>query len=414
MSRWWVRVGLVIVMLAMAVASGYQVFLAERQINDGREAERAFTALAWKYSVSLSDLRGAQQAYVAAGQNRVYWVDKVASHLDAITTNLGSLSRLATVSGTMRALDDATAAVDDLRRMDALAREQTAAGQELIASDLIFTDGLELAQRAASHVEFARTTERLARDEKRQQRRNAQAMMLAAAMTTGLLVSLLLLPGSRSTQAAEKRTVSDAAATVGSTESSVKAGRLLFDIELDTDRLSIAEPEPDELPLSEPAPAMPNLRHAADLCTDFGRLSNTEELPALLERAAALLNATGIIVWVSNISKRSLRPAVAHGYTARALSLMGNISSDGDNATAAAFRSVQTQVVTGIETSGAIAVPLISSTTCVGVMSAEIQEGWETSDAVQATASIVAAQLATLLDADPDEVHGENIRKRGT
>jgi len=126
-----------------------------------------------------------------------------------------------------------------------------------------------------------------------------------------------------------------------------------------------------------------------------------------------LLNATGIIVWVSNSSKRSLRPALAHGYTARALSLMGNISSDGDNATAAAFRSVSTQVVTGVETSGAIAVPLISSTTCVGVVSAEIQEGWETSDAVQATASIVAAQLATLLDADPDEVHGENIRKRG-
>ena len=38
---------------------------------------------------------------------------------------------------------------------------------------------------------------------------------------------------------------------------------------------------------------------------------------------------------------------------------------------------------------------------CVGVLSAELRGGWESSGAVQATASIVAAQLAPLLPAGP-------------
>ena len=397
-------------MLAVAVAAGYQVFLTERQMDDGREAERAFTTLAWKLAVSLSDLRGAQQAYVAAGQDRAYWVDKVASHLEVITTSLGSLARLAAAPATVSALEQAAGVVDDLRRMDALAREHTAAGQDLMASDLIFTGGLELAQRSASHVELARATERQARDRLTRERRNAQVVALAAALGTGVIVALLLLPGPRSareTDAPASDVVpSETAHAAVAPAPTLPAGRLLLDLDLDGDRLSLAESTTASLAertsgaLAPTAPITPDLQLAADLCTDLGRLSNTGELPSLLERAAALLNASGIIVWVRDGTGSSLRPAVGHGYTSRTLSRIGVISCDGDNATAAAYRSVQMQVVTGDAGSGAIVAPLISATSCVGVMSAELQQGWETSDAVQATASIVAAQLATLVMAD--------------
>ena len=395
-------------MLAVAVAGGYQVFLTERQIDDEREAERAFTTLAWKLAVSLSDLRGAQQAYVAAGQDRAYWVDKVASHLEVITTSLGSLARLASAPATVNALAQATAVVDDLTRMDALAREHTAAGQDLMASDLIFTDGLELAQRSASHVELARATERQARDRLTRERRNAQVVALAAALGTGVMVALLLLPGRRSKGDAPASDVVPSETADAAVESTpiLPEGRLLLDLDLDGDRLSLAESTTDSLAerssgtLAPTAPITPDLLLAADLCTDLGRLSNTEELPSLLERTAALLNASGIIVWVRDGTGSALRPAVGHGYTPRTLSRMGVISCDGDNATAAAYRSVQMQVVTGDGSSGAIVAPLVSATSCVGVMSAELQQGWETSEAVQATASIVAAQLATLVMAD--------------
>ena len=395
-------------MLAMVVTVGYQVFLTERQIDDGHKAERVFTTLAWKLTVSLSDFRGAQQAYVAAGQDRMYWVDKVASHLEVITASLSSLVRLATAPASVDALKQATAVVDDLRRMDALAREHTATGQDLMASDLIFTDGLELAHRSASHIEFARATERQARNRLTREWLNAQVVALAAALGTSIVVALLLLPiprSKRETDSAGSNVVllDTADAEVESVQAQPDS-RPLFD--LDGDRLSLAESTIDSLveqtskAPSLTAPISPDLQLAADLCTDLGRLSNTEELPSLLKRVAVLLNASGIIVWVRDGTGSSLRPALGHGYPSQALSRMGIISYDGDNATAAAYRSIRMQVVTGNGGNGAIVVPLISATSCVGVMSAELQEGWETSDTVQATASIVAAQLATLVMAD--------------
>ncbi len=395
-------------MLAMVVTASYQVLLTERQIDDGHEAERAFTTFAWKLTVSLSDLRSAQQAYVAAGQDRTYWVDKVASHLEVITESLSSLVRLAKAPATVDALEQATAVVEDLRRMDALAREHTAAGQDLMASDLIFTDGLELAQRSASHVAFARATEQQARNRLQRERLNAQVVALAAALGTSIVAALLLLPiprSKRETGSANSNVVllDTADAEIVSVQAQPES-RLLLN--LDGDRLSLAESTINSLAEqtsegpSLTAPISPDLQLAADLCTDLGRLSDTEELSSLLTRTAVLLNASGIIVWVRDSAGSSLRPAIGHGYPSQALSRMGVISYDGDNATAAAYRSVQMQVVTGNGGNGAIVVPLISATSCVGVMSAELQEGWETSDTVQAMASIVAAQLATLVVAD--------------
>ena len=415
MRRWWLRVGLVIVMLTVAVVSGYQIVLTERQISNEREAERAFTALAWKLTLSLSELRGAQQAYVAAGQDRRYWVDRVGGHLDTIATNLGSLTRLARQPSTTAALADASAAMDDLRRMDALAREHTEAGQDLIASDLIFTDGLELAQKAASHVELGRIAERSSHDSFMQTHRNAQVVGVSAATGTGVLVALMLLPAGRVKSAAASENAAETSPPVEAAEDSdplpsLPAGRLLLDLDLDTDRLSMDETLGSEIANvleSAPAPAAaefsgvtPDLQMAASLCTDLGRMASTVELPALLERASTLLNASGIIVWMLDASGNALQPAAGHGYPARTLARMGKIVCDGDNATAAAFRDVQMQVVPGDGTSGALVAPLLSPTSCVGVMSAELQQGWETSAAVQATASIIAAQLATLVAAD--------------
>ena len=421
MRRWWLRVGLVIVMLTVVVVSGYQVVITERQTSTEREAERAFTALAWKLTLSLSELRGAQQAYVAAGQDRRYWVDRVGGHLDTIATNLGSLTRLARQPATTEALGAASAAMDDLERMDALAREHTEAGQDLIASDLIFTDGLELAQKAASHVELGRMAERASHDTLIQTHRDSQVVGLSAATGTGVLVALVLLLGGRAERAAAPESAATSVpvepAETNDSLPSLPGGRLLIDLDLDTDRPSMDDtPGSDTADVLEsiPPPAAagtervtPDLQMAASLCTDLARMTSTDELPALLERASAVLNASGIIVWMLDASGAALRPAAGHGYSARTLARMGRIVCDGDNATAAAFRDVQMQVVLGDGTSGALVAPLLSPTSCVGVMSAELQQGWETSVAVQATASIIAAQLATLVtpDAQVDAHH---------
>jgi len=417
MMRRWVRAALVTILLAVMAAAGYQVFITERALQRDQQRERAFTGLAWQTSVSLSDLRAAQEAYVAAGQDSSYWIGQVTSLLNAITADLASLRRISMAPDTVAALDQAETVIDTLRQMDGLVRDHSAAGQQLMASDLIFTDGLELATKASAHIEAARASERAARDRITADDRRSQLVALAAATGTSLLVTLLLLPVGR--QPAPAAVAEPTEVTPAGAEGPQPGDDrlMLADLDLalnpDTDRLALAEPEEAEQPapasMHETAPA-PDLCLAAELCTELGRLTSTVELPTLLGRAAALLNASGIIVWVR--ADESLRPAVGHGYPIATLTRMRPISRDDDNAVAAAFRNGQAQTVAGdARGNGAVVVPLLSSATCVGVMSAELKDGWERSDAVRATASILAAQLATLVAA-PAEPRAESARSQ--
>ena len=102
----------------------------------------------------------------------------------------------------------------------------------------------------------------------------------------------------------------------------------------------------------------------------------------------------------------ALRPATGHGYAPQTLARLGRVACDGESATATAYRTARLQVVSGGEHGpGAVAVPLVASAVkahrCIGVLSAEVRQGWEASDGVQATAMILAAQLATVVTADP-------------
>ena len=142
----------------------------------------------------------------------------------------------------------------------------------------------------------------------------------------------------------------------------------------------------------------PELRAAADLCTDFARLVDAQEMPALLERAARLLDATGFIVWIADADGLHLRPTLAYGFAHQTLARLPAIPRGADNATAAAFRHAEMQVVrTNGMSPGAIVVPILGANGCVGVMAAEVRHGREASESARALARIVAAQLGNLL-----------------
>ena len=398
MRRVWLRASLVIAMLGVAAASGYHVFLTEQRIGQEREAAQAFTTLGWKLTVSLADLRAAQQAYVATGQDHSYWMDRATLQLDAVNDDLVKLSRLSTATGTIGALEEAATAIDDLTRMDALARNHSAAGQDLMASDLIFTDGLELARNAASHVDSARSMEWVARNRATIAHRKSQGVALATAMGTGVLVALLLLP-------VAPRAAAAATDTVTENQAEQAEGRGLLGLDSDTaSTVNRSDDARDPVTIITP---QPDFQLAADLCTDLGRMSNQSELNALLARTAQVLNASGIIVWIVDAGGASLRPAIGHGYSATALSRLGAIACDSNNATAAAFRDGRMHVVPADATvAGAIVAPLASPSGCTGVVSVEINDGWESSEEVQWITTIIAAQLATLIV--PDSVTAEN------
>ena len=407
MTRRWVRIAVVVVTLATLGFTGNQIRLSELALDDEQHVERVFTDLSWALTLTLGDLRAAQQAYVAAGQDRLYWTARVNSHLDTVRSGLENLRRLAITPASIDALDSADGAVTDLERMDGRAREHVDLEQPLMASDLIFTDGLELAARASTNVELARATERTTRNETIRAARSSQATMIATAAGVSVLALLLLIPMKRAEGPAPFESIDAEKTEAVLTDElglSVEDRKMLDTLDLNAVDPSPAAPDtaPPPAPAADSPEPVPDLRVAADLCTDLCKVTDTSEFPELLARAAALMNATGVIIWVRDSSGHALRPAIGHGYPARALAQMGSIPEDGNNATAAAYRSARMQVVERDDTkSGALAAPLLAANSCVGVLSAELRAGWESSEAVQATAAIMAAQLATLLSADP-------------
>src|SRR5262249_32621486 len=101
-----------------------------------------------------------------------------------------------------------------------------------------------------------------------------------------------------------------------------------------------------------------------------------------------------------------LRAVLAHGYSPQALARMPSVPRSADNAAASAYRSGAFQIVMsrpGNVTPGAIVAPILSAEGWGGGLSAEIKGGGEGSEAVQAVAAIVAAQLAGVLAVAPAE-----------
>ena len=414
MGSRWVRTVVVIVALATLGFAGNQIRLSIVTLADEQGGERVFTDLGWTLKLTLAELRSAQQAYVADGQDREYWASRVDAHLEAVLGSLDNLKRQVSNPDTLAALDDAVAEIGDIRDLDEEARNYIGSDQPLQASDLIFGRGFDLVDRARAHVQAAQQEERTSRLDVMSTARATQSRMMWTAAVVIVLSMLVLAPAGASSErddpspddgeyhVPEANALSLLAPDSGSRDDEldlppVDGGDAAEAVSLPA--AGGAGADPAEAPSGrEP---VPNLAATASLCTDFSNVTNRDQLPGLLARTAALMNASGIIIWVSNERARALQPALGHGYAPGTLERIGSIPQVGTNPTSTAFatRSIQVVESDGVDT-GALAAPLMVSDRCIGVLSAELRHGWESSDAVQATVSIVAAQLAPLLPAD--------------
>jgi Helix-turn-helix domain len=159
-----------------------------------------------------------------------------------------------------------------------------------------------------------------------------------------------------------------------------------------------------------PAP-QPDLTAVARLCTRFARVENPAEIQPLLQEAARILEAIGLIVWIWDPVVEELRPALVHGYSDRVLAQIPPVKRDADNATAAAFRSAEARAIGGGDhSSGALVVPLLTPAGCAGVLALELQRDNEPTTAVRSVATILAALLAQLIgDRVPEDQSHERI-----
>lgn len=399
------------------------------------------------------ELRAAQEGYVAAGQGDQFWASKVDATTARLHETLTTLRAQATAPDAQTALDNASSALQDFEQMDRRARDHARSGQKLLASDLIFTDGVELAGAATGAVEDARLAERRHRTAALAALDRQEIAAAAATLAVGLITVGLLVPRTDDPAAAPDSTArtasridppatrldggpgidegwtaakvmprarpagapapasttsarpaaragaapaAKAAATAAPSTNAAKPATRTAATAPSADSTKLAAVEAP-IPAALTAPPV-DLPGVASLCSDLARVVDTQALPSLLARAAAVLDAPGIVLWIADPDGRELSAVVTHGYPQQLVSRLGTIGRDAENATASAFRTALLQTVRADAVSnGAIAAPLVTPAGCVGVMAAEVRQAGEEDAGKLAIAAIVAAQLATLV-----------------
>ena len=383
--------------VVLLVAAAYVVWQKESEGLGAANASHAFDERARVVARSFLEIKSAQPGYVAAGQGDDYWVSRVDALVSGAREGLAALKPLARVAQSQFEIDAAVADLEDFEQMDRRAREYVRGGQRLLASDLVFSDGIEKMDGAVAAIERARLAESTATQETIAARRRDQLLTAGGIAALAVLIMFVLVPLPKvepdanaparepsETQATEKGIpAKPAAAAAGGYPAPAR---------------TIAPASITAAAAPKPTTPVVDLPGIAALCSDLTRVTDTRALPGALERAASLLNASGLVIWIADPDGRELAPVITHGYPQQLVTRLGTIRRDAENATAAAFRTGLVQIVKADNVSqGAIAAPLLSPSGPLGVMAAELLQDGERRDATRAAVTIVAAQLSTLV-----------------
>ena len=329
---------------------------------------------------TIADIGAAQHAYVAPGQSAPAAFEQVASLIQRIHTDVQAVRSTLESTEAAELLTIVTDSAATLVEADGSARSHYRTGQTLWAAEVIFGQARDTLATMTQAVRALQAAE--ARTQAAAQAQLQQALVTvvgggALLWTLGLL-ALTWVPR-RSEHVASLETGTRPAA----------------------DSLTTATEEIQAAPSPKPAtqPAV-DLTAAASVCTGISRLNASSALPGLLARAAQVIDASGIIIWMG--AGDELFAAAGHGYDQRIIARLGSISRSADNATAAAWRTGEPGTVAGNTVSnGAIVAPMFGSEGCIGVLAAEVRQGREADTATRAVTTMLAAQLATVVTAWP-------------
>ena len=311
----------------------------------------------------------AQQSYVAPGQLDEPSFERVNELVAALKADLVAVAPLVRSPGGAEHLRTFSESLDSLVTADGRTRQNLKLGQDLMAADVIFSDGRNLLDGMTRGLRDVQAAERTA----------CHAALASLSWQRWILLAVVLLLW-----------VPLGAAIASAPTLSV----------------AIEKPATPRVPVDN-APATASattpsldLAAAAAVCTDLARAHDTAMLSQVLNRAASILDASGMIVWMS--AGEQLFAVLGCGYSPATLARFGPISRPADNAAATAWRNERLTVVAADGTGpGGLVAPMCGPAGCTGVLALEIRAGREQDPVVQAVTAMVAAQLATAVAAWP-------------
>jgi hypothetical protein len=367
------RLAILCLILLTGALSGFFIWTTDRGVRQLDEERESKEATIERLQSSISTIASAQQAYAENRRRDVASFTRVSVLVNRITTDAAGLRAASTTGASNDRLEEFWTALSALMAAESRARDQFAAGDEGAASETVLASAHEHVARVNSSLRAFRAAE-------------VETSQAARAASTWRLAVVL-----------------------GFAAVLWAAGLVLFAVvpwRPEKQVLYVEAPVPAEAMSAETAPptavASPSLdlAAAARLTTELSTLADQAELPSLLGRTAEVLDARGVVIWMGAGSE--LFAAAAHGYDPAVLRRIKPIARSADNATAAAWRTGQLRTVPADTAGhGAIVAPMLGPGGCVGVLAAETRSGREEDETIQSVATIVAAQLASVLAAWP-------------
>lgn len=380
MARRSFRLALVLLGLAVTAGLGYRAWVDERALNEARRDQAALERSAEDAATSLANLRASLHAYVAPGQGLSFWAARASTQLDTLREQLLALdTALATSGGSLaQALDG----LDQLSAAEKRARLYVDRGDMLLAGDVIFSEIRDLMSLASDQIAAARQSLDLDRGRQLARLRQEQAALALGALALWLIVALVLTPVAPPAVTDPNEWRQNLAVALKKPEAA--------------EPVQPAEPVGPAEPV-KPTVAVTAIASVGEICSDLSTLSDVGALAGALARAAEVLGASGMIVWVASNDGGTLSPVAAHGFDARMVARVGKVARESSNLTARAFRENAARVSPPtVSTPAAVAVAMCGPSGPVGVLSAELRAGRPADEACVALATIFAAQLATL------------------
>jgi CHASE3 domain sensor protein len=356
-------------LVAAAAGAAWAAWDFGRYLRAADRDSRAAGEALDRSAEAIDDIAAGQQAYLDAGDDLRPWLDQVSAALQQLyrdTAMLGATLRDERALDSLAGFEEALAAIvqTDTQIRERLRVDDLATARRLVAGD--GTSHLDAARIRLAALREAESVEADSRAASLRWRMGGAAVL--ALLLAGFGIVQLRMPP----QAAGD-TVTPAARPPTPTEGG-------------------AGPATNGVATSSTV----DLTALAEVCSGLSRVSSPQQVPGLLGRAAAALDASGLIVWLARGDR--LAPVAAHGYDARALDRMGTVDRSARHATAMAWTTgtVQTVAADG-SASSAIVTPLHAPGGCLGVLTVEVSPGAEVDPQRLAATGLLAAQLATLL-----------------
>ena len=375
MHRRALRHGLVALLFVSAAGAAAFAWSVDQQLARITTAEHATSSRFDALVQSIARFDAAQQLFEPANEPETDWFARVRRLLAQIESEAKGLHSSAASASAARTFDDITGRV---AAAVAKAEENLRDGHDLMAADLVQDEGKPGAEAMRAAVLEWRAAEGNASETARAALVQQLWMALGGTLAFWAIGVLLLAP--RQTVAAPATTAS----------------------------LSILADPAGEMAIAAPAHAAPvqaapfivdvpavDLVPAAELCADIARADSGEALTSLVDRAAGVIGASGLVVWLAD-GGEELVPVLTHGYGPQARGLLGALPLSEENVTTRAWHSGQLQWVEGDSRSrAALAAPMFQGPRRTGVLAVELTDGAVPGPLPRALTSILAAQFAT-------------------